>query len=270
MSFTQENGYQPVTFATVMDSIRTELNVQFGTSFTPESFIGSNWYKYFYTLVQRLTENETKTADIFFKLTQYIKSTNEAIQRPSVSLPGLLDSFASRGFVASVKKNLIGDAGTISIAVNTDSTLPSYAATKLQINSLIRDFVVAGLVYMGTEVNELTLSNGQQFDFKFFLPQVTEILLRLTLTPSDNLVVALPTDIQLRTALFNNINSRYRLGWDFEPQRYFTQVDAPWAAEILLEYSTNNGSNWFSDVYEATFRDLFTFSLEDITVVVNP
>lgn len=270
MSFSQENGYVPTTFAIVMEAIRSELNIQFGTSFTPESFVGTNWYKYFYTLVQRLLENETKTSEIFLRLSQYISTTNQAIQRPSVSLPGLLDSFASRGFVVSVKKNLIADAGTISICVNTDSSAPSYEATKLVINGLIRDFVVAGLVYMGTEISELTLSNGQQFDFAFFLPQEQPILLRLTLTSSDNQVVTLPTDIQLRTALFNNINSRYRLGWDFEPQRYFTAADAPWAATILLEYSISGGSTWISNVYQANFRTLFTFALEDIEVLVDP
>lgn len=269
MSFSQENGYVPTTFAVVMDAIRTELNVQFGTAFTPESFIGTNWYKYFYTLVQRLLENETKTSEIFLKLSQYISTTNQAIQRPSVSLPGLLDSFSSRGYVASVKKNLIGDAGTISICVDTDASDDTYPATKFAINSLIRDFVVAGLVYLGDQVTQLTLSNGQQFDFAFSLPIYQPILLRLTLTSSDNQVVTIPTDVQLRTALFNNINSRYRLGWDFEPQRYFTAADAPWAATILLEYSVSGGAAWVDSVFEATFRDLFTFSLEDIAVVVD-
>lgn len=270
MSFSRENGYVPVTFTDVMNDIRLELNVQFGTNFTAESFIGTNWYKYFYTLVQRLLENETKTSEIFLKLQEYISTTNQAIQRPSVSLPGLLDSFASRGYVASVKDNLIGDAGTISICIDTDATSPTYAATKIAINSLIRDFVAAGLVYMGTETSLLTLTNGQNFTFKYYLPNYTDILLRLTLSVSDNQVAIIPTDVQLRTALFLNIKARYRLGWDFEPQRYFTMQDAPWASTILVEYSTNGGTTWNSTVHEADFRDLYIFGLEDIAVLVNP
>jgi len=270
MSFSLENGYVPVTFAEVMDAIRVGINAQFGTTFTTETFVGTNWYKYFYTLVQRLLENETKTSEIFLKLSQYISSTNLKIQRPSVSPPGLVDSFSSRGYTASVKNNLIADAGTVSICVDTNSAAPTYPATKLAINGLIRDFVAAGIVSKGTEVSQITLSNGQQFDFKFYLPTYIPIKLRLTLAASDNQMVVIPTDVVTRATLFNNIQARYRLGWDFEPQRYFTAVDAPWAASILLEYSLNGGTTWASVVYEADFDKLFTFALADIAVVVVP
>jgi len=270
MSFSQENGYIPVTFGTVMEAIRANVNTQFGTAFTTETFVGTNWYKYFYTLVQRLLENETKTAEIFVKLQQYIETTNDSIQRPSVSLPGIIDSFTDNGYVASVKRNLIGDAGTISICVDTDSGAPDYAATKLEICNLIKDFVVAGLVSLGTEEELITLTNGQQFSFKFFLPDYTPVLLRVTLTASDNQLVTLPTDLVIRSTVFNNTNARYRLGWDFEPQRYYTQVDAPWASTILLEWSDDAGATWHDEVFEAAFDDLFTFSLEDIAVVVTP
>lgn len=270
MSFSQENGYVPTTFAVVMEAIRLELNIQFSTNFTAESFVGTNWYKYFYTLVQRLLENETKTSEIFLKLSEYISTTNEAIQRPSVSLPGLIDSFSSKGYVASVKANTAPDAGTISICVDVDDTDPDYADIRLDIATNIKNFVAAGMISMGTEVELLTISNGQQFQFKFFLPDYTPIKLRLTLTPSDNQLFIMPSDEAIRTAVFVNTKARYRLGWDFEPQRYFTQVDAPWAATILLEWSDNGGSSWHDEVFEAAFDDLFTFALSDITVVVNP
>lgn len=270
MSFSVENGYIPVTFNSVMDAIRLNLNSQFGTTFTTENFLGTNWYKYFYTLVQRLLENETKTSEIFLKLQQYIATTNQAIQRPSVSLPGLIDSFESYDYIASVKKNLIGDAGTISICVHTNSSAPGYPAVKLEICNLIKDFVGAGLVSLGTETESLVLSNGQAFDFKFYLPTYTPIILRLNINVSDNQLVTLPTDEQIRVALHDNIIARYRLGWDFEPQRYYTMVDVPWASTILLEWSSNAGANWYSTVFEAGFRDLFTFGLSDIAVVVTP
>lgn len=270
MSFTSENGYIPTTLSAIMESVRVGVNAQFGTSFTTETFVGTNYYKYFYTLAQRALENETKTAEIFAKLRLYIALTNERIQRPSVSLPGLIDSFASNGFVASVKKNEIADAGTISICVDTDASDPDYPATRLAIANLIKSYVAAGIISLGTESELITLSNGQQFEFKFFLPDYQPIKLRLTLTPSDNQVVTVPSDETIRQTVFDNINSRYRLGWDYEPQRYFTQADASWAATILLEWSTDDGVTWNDDVFEADFQDLFTFSLEDIAVVVLP
>lgn len=270
MSFSSENGYIPVTFSNVMEAIRLNINIQFGTTFTIETFVGTNWYKYFYTLVQRVLQSETKTAEIFEKLKQYISTTNQSIQRPSVSIPGLIDSFESYDYVASVKKNLIGDAGTISICVDTDEDADDYPDVKLEICNLIKHFVVAGMVSLGTETESIVLSNGQSFDFSFYLPDYTPVVLRLTLNVSDNQLVTLPTDEQIRGALNDNINARYRLGWDFEPQRYYTMVDVPWAATILLEWSDDDGANWHSTVFEAGFRDLFTFGLEDITVVVTP
>lgn len=270
MTWAKENGYTPITFEALMDAIRLAINAQLDMNFSTETFVASNYYKYFYTLAQRVLENETKTADIFAKLQQYISTTNQKIQRPSVSLPGLLDSFASKGYVASVKNNLVIDKGTISIAVDVDDTLPSYPAKKLEIGQNIAEFVAAGLVTIGDETQQVTLTNGQQFDMKFQLPNRIPVKLRITLDPSDNQTVVVPSDEDIRIKVFANTNARYRLGWDFEPQRYFTQVDAPWAATILLEYSDNGGTTWDDDVFQANYDDLFTFGLDDITVVVNP
>jgi hypothetical protein len=269
MSFSQDNGYVPRSLPSLMEEIREAINLQFNTTFTTESFVGTNWYKYFYTLAQRALENETKTAEIFEKLKQYISTTNQRIQRPTVSLPGLIDSFTSQGYTASVKRNEIGDAGTVSVCVDVDDEADDYPATRLQICNLLKDFVAAGMVFMGTEEEEITLSNGQQFDFKFFLPTYIPVLLRLNLTVSDNQIVTIPSDETVRAAVLENVRSRYRLGWDFEPQRYYTLEDAPWAATILLEWSDDDGENWNDTVHEAVFTDLFTFALEDIAVVIS-
>ncbi len=269
MSFSQENGYVPVSFATMMAAIREAINVQFGLTYTEGTFIGTNFYKYFYVLVQKVLENEVKTAEIFLKLQEYIATTNLRIQRPSVSLPGIIDSFTANGYVASVKKNAAEDAGTVSICVNTDPDADDYSVKRLAICNFLKDFIAAGMVFEGTETESITLTNGQAFDFSFFLPDPTPVLLRLTLTSSDNQDVVLPSDEVIRSTLFININARYRLGWDFEPQRYFTQVDAPWAATIVLEWSNDGGDNWNDEVFEAEFTDLYTFGLEDITVLVD-
>lgn len=269
MSFAQDEGYVPITFETLMGQIREAINTQFGLSFTEGNFIGTNWYKYFYVLVQKVLENEVKTSEVFLKLQEYIATTNLRIQRPSVSLPGIIDSFTANGYVASVKKPEVGGAGTVSICVNVDNTAPDYATTKLEICNFLKDFIAAGMVFTGSETEAITLTNGQEFDFAYHLPDPTPVLLRLTLTSSDNQEVALPDDEEIRQIVFDNINERYRLGWNFEPQRYFTQVDAPWAATILLEWSDDAGSNYHPEVFEAAFDDLFTFDLEDIAVLVD-
>lgn len=270
MSFAQDNGYTPRDLESILDDFRVRINSIFSLNYTPETFIGTNWYKYLYGPAQRVQEGEIKTAEVFQKLQEYIAETNDRIQRPSVSFPGIVDSFESRGFVASVKPPEEIDAGKIFICVDVDDTDPDYDEVKEEIASLIKDFVAGGLVSQGTESVDITLSNGQSFPFKFSLPTEIPVLLRLTLTVSDNNLFTIPSDEEIRQAVFDNINERYRLGWDFEPQRYFTLSDALWAGQVVLEYSTNGGGSWASSIYDGAYTDLFTFGLEDIEVVVIP
>ena len=270
MSYAQDNGYTGQTFAEIMTELREGVNAQFGTSYTDENFTGTNWYKYSYVWAQKVLLGETKTSEIFTKLQEYIATTNLRIQRPSVSVPGLLDSFDAEGYVVSVKKNLIGDAGTISICVLVDADDPDYAAIKLEICTLIKSYVVAGMVTLGDQVESITLTNGQSFDFKFYLPDPTPVILRVTITRSDNTILPTPTDETIRAAILANIGTRYRLGWNFEPQRYYTLDDAPWASSVLFEWSINDGADWETEIFDAGFRDLFTLNLEDIELVIDP
>lgn len=393
MSFAQENGYTPRTFEELMDLLRQGVNEQMGTTYTTDTFVGTNYYKYFYALVQMAQQNEIKTSEIFQKLQQYIPLTNEDVQRPSVSIPGLIESFESQDYEVSVRTPTAGNAGKIAIAVNladslvgaraagtveitgfaaltsgtddvvtvgataftaqtgaatpgdgtfqaaTDNTatalslaiqinahatagalvfakaigpvvylhaiLPGtagnaivltytdndtnpgatvsgsgtledgtaassdYAAVKLEVATLIKDFVIAGLVSEGSQSQSIALSNGQSFTFKFNLPEVTPILLRLTASQSMNSLITVPTDEVIRQEIFDQVNERYRMGWNFEPQRYFNLSDAPWAQSVVLEYSRDDGDSWTSNVFDAAYDDLFTFALEDIEVAIT-
>lgn len=271
MTYAQDAGYTPVDIATLMDRLRLRINTEFNTTYTAETFIGSNWYKYGYQIMQEIQTSEIKLSEIFLKLQEYISETNLKIQRPSVSNPGIIDSFTSHGYVASVKKMIEADAGKIHICVDVDETAPAYATTRLAVCQLIKDYVVGGVVSMGTEVETIVLSNGQGFDFKFYLPSRTPILIRLKLWTSANTLLSVPSDEVIREQLLENIDNRYRLGWNFEPQRYFETIsDAPWAEEVLLEYSSDDGSTWNSAVSSAQFDDLLVYSLEDIEVLINP
>lgn len=271
MSYSQENGYLPVSIETIMTAIMANINTQFQLSppYTMDTFIGTNAYKYFYALAQRMQENEIKTSEIFLKLQQYISITNERISRPVNTPPGIVEKMKAEGYVASVKPMIDADAGKISIAVDVDETDPDYAATKLAINTLISQITVAGVVTQGDQTNSIVLSNGQSFTFKYFLPDRIPVLLRLTITLSENnqLTVGNPDETKLK--LLSNILSRYSLGKNFEPQRYFSVVDAPWASVIKLEWSDDDGANYYTTVFDAEFDELFTFGLEDIELVEN-
>lgn len=268
MGFSKESGYTPRTVEALMETVMEGLNEQFGLSYTYETFVGTNWFKFYYALIQRLQENEIKTSEIFLYLQQFFKTTNESIQRPNTTHPGIYDFFKARGYLVSTKEPLDEDAGKLFVCVDVDDTDPEYETTiRPEICTLLSKCVVAGIVTQGDESEDITLSNGQSFEYKFTLPTKIPILLRLTLTLSENNehIILSPTDTAL--ILFNKINSKYRLGLDFEPQKYFTVLDAPWASEVLLEYSEDDGENWLSAVASLDFDEVYTFDLEDISIV---
>lgn len=269
MSFAKDSGYFPNTVAQLMDIVRINVNEQFGTTYETDTFLGTNFYKYFYALIQRLQQNEVKTSEIFLRMQEYFALTNETIERPNTTHPGIVDYFKKAGFMASTKKPIDADAGKLFICVDTDETADNYAAVKLAICKLVKDCCVGGVVSQGSQVSAITLPNLQSFDFKFNLPDRQPILLKLTINLSENNEFTIEPDDDVAEKLFDNIAAKYRLGLDFEPQRYFSVIDAPWAAEVLLEYSTNNGSSYTSNVFAAAYDDLFTFDVSDIEVITT-
>lgn len=269
MSFSEENGYIPLTFEQIMDMVRTEINSQFLTNYNAENFVGTGWYKFAYAIVQRIQHGEIKTSEIFLKLQEYIKLTNEKIQRPSVSNPGLIDSFQSKGFVASIKPPSSVDAGKIFICVDLDNSLPEFPAKKVEVCTNIKDFVAGGIVSEGTEVESIALTNGQSFDFKFNLPDRIPAKLKANFIKSKNHFHYIPTDVDLRNLILKNVKERYRLGWDFEPERYISVSDCLWASDVTLEWSIDDGVTWASNVYTASYDDLFEIDLDDIQVVIT-
>lgn len=267
MGYANESGYTPATITEIMTSIMGNLNTQFGTSYTYDTFVGTNFFKYYYGLAQRMQENEVKTSEIFLKLQQYFTITNDRISRPLVTNPGIIEKFKTEGYVISIKKPIDADAGKIYICVDTDNSADDYDDVKLELCTLVKDCTAGGIVSQGSEVETIVLTNGQAFDYKFNLPNRIAILLRLTLTLSENnqVLIASPEDTKVK--LLHNIQANYALGKNFEPERYFGVNDAPWAADVLLEWSTDAGANWESTIFDANYNDLYTFGLADITLV---
>lgn len=274
MSYATDTGYLPLTIPQMMGFIRDNINAQFNTTYTEETFLGTNFYKYFYALIQRLQENEIKTAEIFHRMQEYFTITNEKIQRPNTTHPGIFDYFKSKGYFVSTKPPLDADAGKAFICVDVDSGAPNYAATRLEICHIVKDCVVAGVVSQGTESENITLANGQSFAFKYNLPTRIPVFLRLTLSLSENNEFAIASPDTIKQTLLNNIHAKYSLGKNFEPQRYFSVLDAPWAGQVLLEWTDDVTGGvldptptWHDEIYQAAYNEVFTFALTDILVV---
>lgn len=268
MGFALDTGYIPQTVEALMDIIMNEWNERNGTTYTTTSFIGTGIYKHFYGLIQRLQENEVKASEIFLRMQEYFATTNEEIQRPNTTAPGIYDYFLTNGYFVSVKPPEVADAGKLYICVDVDTADPDYATIlKPEIANLVKVCCVGGVISQGAQSQSITLSNGQSFDFKFNVPDEIPVLLRLTTVLSENNENTILSPTAQKQLLFDNIAAKYRLGKNFEPQRYFTIVDAPWAESILLEWSSNAGGLWQSTVFEADYDEVFTFDLTDITLV---
>lgn len=271
MGYASENGYTPATIDALMLSVMNNINTQFAdeltTPFTAETFIGTNFYKFFYALIQELQANDVKTSEIFLKLQDYFTVTNERISRPVATNPGIIEKLEDEGYIASIKAPLDADAGKVFICVYLDDAADEYPTQKLDVCTIIKNSIAAGIISQGTEVETIALSNTQSFDFKFNLPDIVEPKLRLTVNLSDNNTFVIDSPDDQKQNLLNNIAARYRLGKNFEPQRYFSIIDAPWAESVLLEWSDDGGSTWYETVSVMSYIDLFVCKLENITLV---
>lgn len=269
MSYEQDNGYTPETFDEIMDKVRIGVNTQFSTNYDVDTFVGTGWYRFAYPLVQRIQNNEVKTSEIFVKLAEYIVQKNIQINRPSVSLPGTIDTFEDAGYRIGVEPTREDTTGEIRIAIDLELDDPDFAAKKLEICMLMKQCTIAGTVSFGDQSEFITLSNGQSFEYKFKLADKNPIKFRITLVDSINTAIAIPSDESIRLAFYQNYGARYRMGWNIEPQKYYNQGDAIWAASVLVEYSLDNGVNYLSTIHTATYDELWTLNLEDVDVIFS-
>lgn len=267
MGFSAEAGYIPLEIDDIMDAIMAGVNSQFGTSYTSETFVGTGFYKFFYALAQRVQTNEIKASEIFLKVQTYFQNINAQIASPRVTPDGVIETMAAAGYVASVKPVIDGEQGEVRICVDPGHDGSPTFDEKAEIGGLVKSCVPAGIISIGSYEELITLSNGQQFGFQFSVPFRRDVQLQLTITLSRNNQSAIADPEDTKQRLLDNIAERYGLGRDFEPERYFTVADAPWASDILLEYKLDGDVDWRTEVYEAAFDDLLVFALEDIEVI---
>lgn len=267
MSYEQANGYTPQTFDEIMDELRVGVNTEFNTNFDVDNFIGTGWYRFLYPVAQIIQKNQIKTSEIFVKLAEYIVQKNILIERPSVSLPGMIDAYKSNGYIASVEPTREDTVGEIRLAVDLDPLDPLFAQKKLEIAQLLSQYTVGGTVSFGDQAETITLSNGQSFVYKFVLADKDDIKFRITIADSLNTAIAIPSDEDIRLQFYQNFSTRYRMGWNIEPQKYFNQGDAQWAASVLVEYSLDGGATWLSTVHISEYDELWVLNLEDVDVI---
>ena len=78
MTYTVTNGYSPRDYETILAQCVQIVNEQFGTSYTSQSFTGTNLWKFLYATIQGLMTVENNIAELGVKLQDYIRTQNES------------------------------------------------------------------------------------------------------------------------------------------------------------------------------------------------
>ena len=269
MPYTNDNNYTPDSFADLMARLMNGVNAQFKTTFTYETFVGTGFYKFFYILAQEMLTVENEFAEVYAKLQDFIRYTNEKIAIPKTPREGLIDTFAKAGYLVSLEPQTLDNAGKLGVCVDVDPAGGDFGDKKKDILSLLKEYTVAGLYYAGDQRGQVRLSNGQDFDFAFYTPTRKEISLKLTIKLSKNTTIVADGENVIKEKLLKNLSELYRLGNNFEPEKYFTiSRDAPYASAISLEWKAG-ADNFSSGVYEADFKDLLLFDAGRIQVVMS-
>lgn len=274
MSFNVVNGYTKQTFNELLATLTQAVNEQFGTNYTVDSIVGSNHFKSFYGGLQLVMESENKINDLQVKVVDYIRTINESISAPISSVDGTIKYFKDNlGLDVSLRPITdVSLAGQPAIAVDIDPSASDFNSRKQQIFDALRISQTEGLYWYNpsTEAKtneyrgESSALNGQAFPYAFFTPVAFPMYVKITITRSrDNLAYQLNT-AQIEQLFRTNFASRYSLGRDFEGERYLSICDVPSAADVKVEWSTDDAS-WTGGVREMEFDS--KISIAGITVV---
>lgn len=271
MAFDLLNGYQPRTFEEILQAFTDAVNEQFETDYDTTTIVGTNYYKFFYAGAQLVMQAEAQTAEISAKMTDYIRTANENINLPKSTIDGFTQGILRELSLNSTIKNLTdsAEAGFLFLVVDVDDEAEDYETIKAEIIDRMAAWLTLGLYYPGSEADTRIAINGQSFDYAFDLPIPVDILVRITVTISANARTPILNENQIRTIFNANFANLYRIGLDFEPEKYLEIArDLPFASEILLEYSENDGGSWDDEPRSMDYNEkiILTESAEIIII----
>lgn len=268
MAYDRSQGYIPRTADDIMESLRVRTNEYLGTNYTMQEFEGTNIYKVSYPLMQEIMQSENNLSMIFSNYKDFITDTNESINAPAVVRDSIIRKINKIGVDCSLKQLDPAEAGNIFLCCDLNPADPNYSYLVDRIGDIMLDNISAGTVSNGSISVNKQLENGQVETFNFELPTKTAILLKLTLQISRNNDQYIPTDNEAKEILLNNLNEYYKLGNDFEPEKYAEiNRDFPCCSEVILEYSLDSGTTWTDAVAQLSYNTKYTVNAGDITIV---
>lgn len=270
MTYNVTNGYSPRDYETILAQCVQIVNEQFGTSYTSQSFTGTNLWKFLYATIQGLMTVENNIAELGVKLQDFIRTQNESLIIPRSSYDGIMQIIKDElGLVSSIKVvESASEAGQIHLAIDIDKNSEDYADRKAKIFKILHENMGAGLFYNGTEKGTVNASNGQVFNYAFDLPTETSLKIKIQVRVSENTTLFVETPNEIKNKFLANFAKFYRLGYDFEPQIFLCRDrDLPFASEINISYSTS-GSTYKTAILEAMYDEKFTIDPNNVEVEV--
>lgn len=258
-----ENGFIPRTFNQIMNELMGNININFGLNYTEENFIGTNFYKFCYSIAESIVEQDVMTQNIYEHYLNYVTNVNLKINTPVCTIDNLLEKFDAEDIEVGFMENDDTNCGTIYMSVNLDES--GNTENEQKIGQILSENTSAGTAFVGTKSVDIALSNGQAFTYKWELANLIPAQIKITFTLSD-VETGILTEQEVKDKFIEMVTASYRLGNNFEPQRFCNVNIYPFASECLLEYSLDSGSTWLTDVYVSNYDDKLTFDPDDIIV----
>ncbi len=254
------DGYTPDNFTTIQESYYNAFVSVYGYV-SQSRFNASRDYQAFYSSAQVDMYYQTQFAQIFDNVATYLKNTDINIQTPSTVPTRIVETIKNQlGFDAACEEMTLSTAGILRLAIDYE---PNALTNLLIVELLATEFVVGGVYTEGDISEQYTISNGQTFTWAWTNGVEVPIMFRLKIQRSRNASSPYEYDPIIQAKFLNNFDEIYSIGLDIEPEKYLEIVrDLPWAAEIVTEYSLDDGSTWSDEVIKADYNSKYVASLE--------
>jgi hypothetical protein len=150
--------------------------------------------------------------------------------------------------------------------------------SKEDICKILYNYTPYGLAYIGEETYAYNLSNGDKFTYRWRLPIFTNLWLKIDIKiDRNNVDVPIDSVDMVKTKLNNNLNNIYKIGLDFEPDKYLSvDRDLKWAGQIVFNWSKNpnnlpigNINDWSTGILYCSYRDRMVFNMDNSRTTVN-
>lgn len=261
-------GFQPDNFDEIMRVYYDKFVASSDEykDITFDKFKGSEEYRHFYAAVQVDMTLQLMFSGIGGKIADYMREINYKIGKPTTThteiVGGLVRDF---DFIkaASMASQTEANRGTTELYLAytvpddqiTASMNADIAAYLSQYNIVGGNVMINGS--QGTKFEISTpLENNQSWIYRWNTGTSADLKFRFNIWISRSASDAGHTVQEIIKIIGDKFASRYSMGSDIEPEKYWNLDEFEWAGDALLEYTTDGGSTWTDAILQATAANI--------------